>query len=121
MCTSPSGKVVDDHAVRRRDNEHANAKVDRHVCDDTCAHTVDIGYVHTLTEAGGPCRADCPHPDHRQMPGRTPTAAQQKAAEVYDALVEMQARPTTSNDDATTLIEAASFVAAVRDGRMTTP
>lgn len=45
------------------------------------------------------------------------TAAQRKAAEVYDALIEMQARPTTSDDDATVLLEAASFVAAVRDGR----
>lgn len=53
--------------------------------------------------------------------GRETTAAQRKAAEVYDALVEMQARPTTSNDDATTLIEAATIVAAVRDGRMTPP
>lgn len=36
-----------------------------HVCHDTCAHTVSVGYVHTLTVPGGPCRADCPHPDHR--------------------------------------------------------
>ena len=45
-------------------------------------------------------------------------AVRQKAAEVYKALIEIQARPETSNEDATTLIEAASFVAAVRDGRV---
>lgn len=27
-------------------------------------HTIDVGYVHVLTEAGA-CREDCPHPDHR--------------------------------------------------------
>jgi hypothetical protein len=32
-------------------------------CDDSCAHTIDVGYVHTLTD-DGVCRADCPHPDH---------------------------------------------------------
>ncbi len=26
--------------------------------------TIDVGYVHTLTAPGGPCREDCPHPDH---------------------------------------------------------
>lgn len=41
-----------------------------HSCDERCAHTVDVGYVHTLTEVGGPCRADCPHPDHKTAPAR---------------------------------------------------
>lgn len=27
-------------------------------------HTVDVGYVHTLTAPGGPCTTDCPHPSH---------------------------------------------------------
>lgn len=27
--------------------------------------TIDVGYVHTLTVPGGPCRDDCPHPDHQ--------------------------------------------------------
>lgn len=29
-------------------------------------HTVDVGYVHVLTEEGGPCAPGCPHPDHHQ-------------------------------------------------------
>lgn len=27
-------------------------------------HTIDVGYTHTLTEPGGPCTDDCPHPEH---------------------------------------------------------
>ena len=27
-------------------------------------HTIDVGFVHTLVEPGGECRADCPHPEH---------------------------------------------------------
>lgn len=30
-------------------------------------HTIDVGYVHTLTD-DGECRPDCPHPDHRVIP-----------------------------------------------------
>ena len=26
--------------------------------------TIDVGYVHVLTEPGGPCEDTCPHPDH---------------------------------------------------------
>lgn len=26
--------------------------------------TYDVGFVHVLTEPGGECRADCPHPSH---------------------------------------------------------
>lgn len=26
--------------------------------------TWDVGYVHVLTETGGPCVDNCPHPDH---------------------------------------------------------
>lgn len=28
------------------------------------AHTIDAGYVHVLTEPGGPCVDNCPHPSH---------------------------------------------------------
>jgi hypothetical protein len=35
-----------------------------HVCDPSCAHTINVGYVHTPVEPGGPCRPFCPHPDH---------------------------------------------------------
>ena len=27
-------------------------------------HTIDVGYVHVLTEPGGECVKNCPHPDH---------------------------------------------------------
>lgn len=30
-------------------------------------HTVDVGYVHTLTAPGGPCTDDCPHPSHEAV------------------------------------------------------
>jgi hypothetical protein len=29
--------------------------------------TIDVGYVHTLTDDGA-CRPDCPHPGHRPIP-----------------------------------------------------
>lgn len=32
---------------------------------DHDGYTIDVGYVHVLTEPGGPCEATCPHPDHR--------------------------------------------------------
>lgn len=35
-----------------------------HVCDENCAHTIDIGHVHVLTDDRSTCRPDCPHPDH---------------------------------------------------------
>lgn len=38
-----------------------------HSCDERCAHTVDVGYVHVLT-GDGKCRDDCPHPDHKPSP-----------------------------------------------------
>lgn len=36
----------------------------QHACDATCAHTIDVGHVHTRTDTGT-CRPDCPHPSHR--------------------------------------------------------
>lgn len=33
---------------------------------DYDGHTVSVGYVHVLTSEGGPCRPDCPHPDHAE-------------------------------------------------------
>lgn len=32
--------------------------------DHDDARTIDVGYVHVLTEPGGPCVPTCPHPDH---------------------------------------------------------
>ena len=32
--------------------------------------TIDLGYVHVLTEIGGPCVASCPHPDHETNSGK---------------------------------------------------
>lgn len=29
-------------------------------------HTIDVGYVHVLTEPGGECVSNCPHPDHAE-------------------------------------------------------
>ena len=31
-------------------------------------HTIDVGYVHVLTEHGGPCVGNCPHPEHEERP-----------------------------------------------------
>lgn len=31
----------------------------------TDGHTIDVGYVHVLEDVDGPCRPDCPHPDHQ--------------------------------------------------------
>lgn len=42
-----------------------------HPCSFDCfvhhtqMHTIDMGFVHTLSKPDGPCRRDCPHPDHR--------------------------------------------------------
>ncbi len=38
--------------------------VSEHVCDSSCAHTIDVGYVHIQTGTGM-CIASCPHPDHK--------------------------------------------------------
>jgi hypothetical protein len=35
-----------------------------HVCDSSCAHTIDIGYVHTPDDQGV-CLPTCPHPHHK--------------------------------------------------------
>lgn len=40
-----------------------------HVCDSSCAHTVDVGYVHVLVEPGGECTPTCPHPAHASLEG----------------------------------------------------
>lgn len=29
--------------------------------------TIDVGYVHVLTEHGGPCVPTCPHPEHTAL------------------------------------------------------
>jgi hypothetical protein len=50
-----------------------------HVCDSSCAHTVDVGYCHTLVEVGGECRPDCPHPDHVEYDPEFAAQAQRDA------------------------------------------
>lgn len=34
-------------------------------CPDHRGRTISVGHVHVLTEHGGKCVDDCPHPDHR--------------------------------------------------------
>lgn len=29
-------------------------------------YTIDVGYVHVLTDEGGVCTDACPHPDHKE-------------------------------------------------------
>lgn len=31
-------------------------------------HTIDVGYVHVLTDDRSECVTNCPHPDHRLPP-----------------------------------------------------
>lgn len=33
----------------------------------TDGHTIDVGHVHVLEHVDGPCRPDCPHPDHSEL------------------------------------------------------
>jgi hypothetical protein len=55
-----------------RTDESMTAPEPTHRRDGTCAHTVDVGYVHVLagTDFDGPCAENCPHPDHREKADR---------------------------------------------------